>query len=349
MINCSIHNYKEWIGAYIEGNLSNIDMRSAEIFLQQHPHILDSYLAELEEFTLVPEEIEWSGKENLHISILSTHNIHANNFTEYFISSHEGVLDISEQEELNSFLQINPKLKSEFQIYGLSKLSPDFSVQYPFKKDLLKKQRPAIPLFWPISAAASILLVLGIWFLWPSNTTNGLAFQPSNHFKTKSIEINTPINTTDNNSQLVNNSEPKESRSINKQKPKISPFIPLKSRSTESLIGFDEMQTTFIAEAIDINNQNSFALVFIPVPAGDKNIPFLDENITDAKPKKKGLLSKIFSDDPKYIEDYVNATFTAFNDNKEEEKWVLKVERDENGKSKKVKFTSPLFSSRQRN
>jgi hypothetical protein len=78
-------------------------------------------------------------------------------------------------------------------------------------------------------------------------------------------------------------------------------------------------------------------------------IPVQNDALAENKQKKKGLLNKLFSGEKTYIEDYVNATFTAFNGGEENNKWVLKVDRDKNGKSKRVKFTSPIFSAKSNN
>ncbi len=340
MINCSIHNYKEWIEAYIEASLNAEDMHAAEVFLQQHPTLLDTYLDELEEFSLEPENVELYSKDQLQIVITPTPHIHQNNFTEYFIGNIEGLLSSAEQTELQSFLSINPALKNEFDIYASTKLLADPSIQYPYKKDLIKRSRPAVPFYWPMSAAVAILLLVGVWVLWPSDSSNASAF-----ISTHRIEINkTAIKNNApeiNNNQFTNNHlNPQKELIKNSEGPKAH-----QERSTP--VEMVSVKTVQVHE--NINPQRTVELALQPIPSIEHSEPAIQEELAENGPRKKGLFNKIFSGDQTYIEDYVNATFSVFKNNQEEDKWVLKVDRDENGKSKRVKFTSPIFSAKSRN
>lgn len=335
MMNCSIHNYKEWIDAYIDGRLNSRDMLSAESFLQQHPHLLDSYLHELEEFSLVSEEIELVGKEKLNMNIVATANIHKNNFTEYFIGNVEEMLDKNKKAELDSFLALNPKLKNEFTIYGSTKLISDLSTQYPDKKELLKRRKRPVALFWPISAAASILLIVGLWFFWPSQSTNSSTAMAGNKIQIKTNQSYNPAPIIDDNGQLVKNNFVPQNKSIVKKQDLKT--VKEKTRPVEITVVINELQTSNFKP-----QTNTIALK--DVHKVDIHILPLNEDMVDNTPRKKGLLKKILNDEPKYIEDYVNATFGMFKESEEEDKWVLKVDRDENGKSKSVKFSSPIFS-----
>lgn len=343
MMNCSLHNYKEWIGAYINGSLNRKDMLLAESFLQEHPNLLDSYLNEFEEFSLVSEEIELPGKEKLNMNIVATSNIHKNNFIEYFIGSIEGMLDENKKAELDSFLIVNPKLKNEFAIYGYTRLVADLVIQYPNKNELLRKQKRPVVLFWPISVAASILLIVGLWFLWPSQTTNGVAAKGSQTIQIKTNQFYNPNPIIENNDQFVNDNLVSKNKSIVKNQDLQTAKENI--RPIEKVIHTIELQTS------NFKPQTPNTLALKDIPKVDINIlPLKDEGIVENVPKKKGLLNKIVNDDPKYIEDYVNATFSIFKENKEDDdKWVLKIDRDENGKSKRIKFASPYFLFKSRN
>jgi hypothetical protein len=348
MINCSIHNYHEWIDAYLNGHLNREDMLSAEAFLQQHPQLLDTYLDALEEFSLEPEQVEFFPKEELKMNIVPTAHIHPGNFTEYFIGSAEGNLTEEEKTELDSFLNANPKLKKEFDLYALAKVSADLSIQYPDTKSLLKRSRPAVPLFWTFSAAASIILLVGLWFLWPSPSGNspGLAVTRTNR---------TELKLTANHQQptIVINKDPKlvEENTTQKEKQVVVKIQNSQERTERSSpVAMENNRTVQLYEIAqtELHSQEQLALkTFVPV---DTNPIIINEEVADNKPKKKGLFNKLLNGDKTYIEDYVNATFSVFKSNKnEDDKWALKVDRDSNGKSKKVKFTSPIFSTKSRN
>jgi len=289
---------------------------------------------------MIPEEIVLDSKSNLNILIHPTTNINQDNFSEYFISHHEGILNDDQSLELNSFLSKNPKLTKEFQLYGSVVLNVDVSIKFPDKNALLKKTRPTVPFFWSISAAASILMVIGVWLFWPTGQpVNGVAMgsirgiQFSNSFdKNKIMEekINTNLQT---NNKTKNKNQNNHSIAVLNNTSVRDQSIPVQLKTNNAV----EMNMA----AID----NQLALQ--PIPHIETNDPLTASTET---PKKKGLLNKIFSGEQVYIEDYVNATFGAFKNNKEDDdKWVLKVERDNKGKSKKVKFTSPIFSFKTKN
>lgn len=340
MINCSIHNYKEWMEAYLGGDLSREDMLSVDAFLQKHPGILDQYLLEMEDLSLTPENILLENKNELKISIHNTANIHSNNFHEYFISYYEGILNDQEKVELDSFLLLNPKLESEFKVYRSTAVVADLSIKFPNTKSLLKSTRPAVPLFWSMSAAASIIIIVGLWILLPSPSSsninavaigffNELNFTQQNKkeqlFANDNDQVMEPVNQIDEQKNEIN-------LVANNQKATRDQSIPV------------EIQNNTPVE-LDLNVSDS-QLAIQSVPGVDANDPYVALEV----PKKKGLFNKIFSGEEIFVEDYVNATFSAFKNNREDEdKWVLKVDRDDEGKSKKIKFSSPIFSFKTKN
>jgi hypothetical protein len=347
MIRCSIYNSKEWMAAYIQGSLSRENMLLADAFLQKHPHLMDEYLQELEEFSLVPEDIFTPSFKELEIIVTPTSTINQHNFSAYFISCHEGLLTSSDQIELDQFLQLNPKLEKEFKVYGATQLIADNSIQFPDKKSLYKKSRPAIPLFFRYAAAASVLIVISLFVFWPSKEQNGIAFRDSGNTNIPSISIadnvegtnqqmvNTTVNRVEKNKEIPQ----KQNRSIqtNHQHATIAKIEMAINSPVTIHMSYPSMADT----RPEITLQDIKPIIVID---------YVDDNtVAENKPKKKGLFNKLFSGEKIYIEDYVNATFTAFNGNKEDTKWVLKVERDKNGKSKRVKFTSPIFSAKSAN
>jgi hypothetical protein len=339
MINFSIHNYKEWIGAYMEGNLSREDMLSAESFLQQHVHLMDEYLKELEEFSLEPMEIKYPFPASLEIVIVPSANIHANNFSNYFVNYYEGSLSGDEKMEVEKFLQLNPTLKKEFALYGAVRLVADPSVQFPNKELLYKRSRRPVPLFGSIAAAASVLLVVTLFLFWPAAKKDGIALKDASKIM---IPILLPENIQQQNNSLVNNStndKKEEQVQFNNNYPQYKERLATIDMAINSPIPVEESSPS-VADAIPEMALQDMRINF---PANTT------EDVAENKPKKKGLFNKLFSGEKTYIEDYVNATFTAFSTDKEDEKWVLKVDRDKDGKSKRVKFTSPLFSAKSRN
>jgi hypothetical protein len=344
MININRHNYHEWMEAYLNNGLNKADMHAVDLFLQQNTDVLNAYLETLDEVSLQPGEIKFTEKANLSMHVIPVGSINPHNFTEYFINHIEGNLNPAEQTALENFLLQNPKLLPEFNLYQSTKLKPDLTTQYPHKKDLLKKERPAVPLFWRISAAASILMLVGTWLLWPGSGKPGIAMQQVTAMDTHS--------STWINKKLIDSLHRAPDTNTNRL-----PYANINKR-----LDMDTAHTTLVNEEkrekeLPVQLADNLAATlpnaFTPYPPSIKNVPPVDvkdldySGATTLRKPKKGLFDKIFSGQQTYIEDYVNAVFHTFEGNKKEpEKWILKVERDLNGKSKKIKFTSPIFSAK---
>ncbi len=337
MINCNIHNYRQWMDAYINNTLSVEDMFAVESFLQIHPQIMNEYLREMEEISLNHNHHISISFSHLEVNITATSNIHQNNYSQFFVSYFENELSDADKKETEQFVQLNPSLQKEFQIYSSVFITPDTSVKYPDKKSLYKKSRPTVPLYWSAVAVASITLVIVVYILWPAK------------FENKAISLNEINNTmvhkkTYHENYINTNHIIKGNKDIQKkyqEKPK--------NKQTQS------NQRVYHTHDIAViqTNINSPALLYPIQPSIEATQPQtalsdiqLNDNssVTENRPHKKGFFEKLFSGEKIYIEEYVNATFSAFNEKPEGSDWVLKVERDESGKSKRIKFSSPIFS-----
>lgn len=344
MINCNIHNYHQWLGAYIDGQLPAEDVLAVESFLQQHPDIMDQYLLELEDIKLEKETQIPISFSHLMVNIIPTQNIHEKNYTQYFIQYHEKELAAIDQLETEQFVQLNPSLQKEFKLYGSVYLTADNSILYPNKTSLYKKARPAIPLFGSIAAAASIALVITIYIFWPAtHNPNAVALKSRNNITmpSKSMEKK-EVNTNIINNHIVVHQQ--HEKLIKKNKP---------HQSIQQKENIHHMEVALV----DMNLNSPLVLPIISPSAEDiqpqtalSDIQLhVDNTVAENKPRKKGFFEKLLSGEKIYVEDYVNATFTAFNEKPEGSDWVLKVERDESGKSQRIKFSSPIFSTKSKN
>jgi hypothetical protein len=323
--------------AYLNEGLNKADMQAVDLFLQQNPDILNTYLENLEDISLEPTEINFTQKAELTIRVAPVGPIHQNNFTEYFVNSVEGTLHTEEQTALKNFLSNNPKLQPEFNLYQATLLKPDLSTLYPGKKGLLKKQRPAIPMFWSISAAASIVILAGAWWLWPSPGKHGNMVKQAAPIELNKKTISHPLQVADKNTEAQNFTGTHQTTDT-------AHFPLINNMVREKILPVQMAENSTATLPQELADYPS-SLQDVP-PVDIKN---LDQGLYTAtpRPSKKGLFDKIFSGEQTYIEDYVNAVFHTFKGGKKgAEKWVLKVERDRNGKSKKVKFTSPVFSAK---
>lgn len=71
--------------------------------------------------------------------ITSVKKINSSNYEDYFIAFHEGILRDDEKDMVYLFLDKNPNIKNDFNIYGKIKLKPE-DIKFP-NKNRLKKQK----------------------------------------------------------------------------------------------------------------------------------------------------------------------------------------------------------------
>ena len=189
-MNINRKNYEAYFLDYRENNLSTEQVAELMIFLEDNPDLkveFDSF----ESFTLQAEEnITFSKKEALKKTTVSsfgevlqtTDNIDSDNYEEKLIASLEG--DISEEEsmELAVFMELNPKVKLESNLYRSTTLEPELSISYPNKESLKKKGVFVLyrtQMIYGLSIAASIIILLGFYF--------GFLNQPADQFENNQL------------------------------------------------------------------------------------------------------------------------------------------------------------------
>lgn len=161
--------YEQVFIDYLEGNLTDVQLKELIVFLDNNPD-LQQELKEITSYAKNKEEIKkpvFSAKDSLKKDILLQDD--KSNFDELCIAFHENQL--SEKQE-NNFLEIiekSPELSKEFHLYAALKYKPDFSIVYPNKQGLLKKERKIFPAYF--SYAASIILIVSFVFYWSSQNS----------------------------------------------------------------------------------------------------------------------------------------------------------------------------------
>jgi len=194
-----INNIEEYIVLSIEGKLNKAEKDLLNSYLKQHPQhqkTVDLY----QKTKLTPDySIVFESKEDLK-------RIDA--MEELLISSIEGLLSDKENTLLNKQLLADAKLKNDLAIYKQTKLVADNSIVYPNKEELYQKESKVIPLFYYVSAAAAIAIIVGIFALYnvynkPAEPIySNIITQPKNN-----VEHNTnPSNEIKEDNKVVNNS-----------------------------------------------------------------------------------------------------------------------------------------------
>jgi hypothetical protein len=155
------NNYEQYFLDHAEGNLSPEMEKELSDFLEANPDLK----VVLDDFDPSPLQTVSMQNDNLKARLkkhlLFTDHITEDNIDEWMIRDIEGLLDDSEENELQEFLSLNPAYSFDYKIFGYTKLSPDLSISYMRKKELKKKTArfPVRHLAWILPAAAAIGLL----------------------------------------------------------------------------------------------------------------------------------------------------------------------------------------------
>lgn len=169
----NIQNYETVLIDYFDGQLSALEVAQVLLFLEQHPEIKK----EFEAFGTLPEientSIDNDFKQNL--KKLSSNEILAEkSFNELIVAQMEGDCNQNESRIINEIIAGSAslgKLKNTFQ---KTKLSPDFSIIYPNKHSLKRKEARVFYLNKRYAAAATLLLLASLVFLLYRNSSQQL-------------------------------------------------------------------------------------------------------------------------------------------------------------------------------
>lgn len=168
MININRNNYEEYFIDYLDGNLSRSDKQHLFLFLEQNPDLKEE-LEMFHEESLVADEVYFEGKQGLKREQI----LHSDNhIDELCIASIEGDLTEKQQADFDRYLKENAEKQQEFVVYTKTKLKANeaivFSDKYKLKKNESKLfSRKVVSI---ISAAASVVLLVGLYFLLPEKT-----------------------------------------------------------------------------------------------------------------------------------------------------------------------------------
>ena len=140
------HNFELFFLDYYDHQLSPSDAEMLFEFLKSNPDLKE----EFDRFEMISIENSSSMavfplKEQLkRPEIINVGEIDESNYQEYFISWHEGDLLPEKQIEVLSFINSNPQLDEEFELFGKIKLQPDLIITFTSKQKLIQTARPKI-------------------------------------------------------------------------------------------------------------------------------------------------------------------------------------------------------------
>ncbi|HZW65313.1 MAG TPA: hypothetical protein VFF23_06470 [Hanamia sp.] len=166
-MNINKNNYEEYFLLYADNELSNAERKMVEVFVKENPEFREEFCMLKLTINIPDDEIRLENKSFLFKNEHSFLN--KDNYEEAFVHYHDKELSEKEKLETENFLSQHPELKSEFELIGKAKLSPDTSIVYPAKQELYRKEKSGkvVTLMWWRYAAAAVLIGFGIWVAAP--------------------------------------------------------------------------------------------------------------------------------------------------------------------------------------
>jgi hypothetical protein len=110
-------------------------------------------------------------------------NINRNNYEEYFINYMENELTAAERKAVEAFVEANPDLKNELELFESAKLIADEKIIFTNKNELFKKEETKIIAWkwnfnaWAIAAMLVLAVGTGWWMFQHSENSNQLSIK----------------------------------------------------------------------------------------------------------------------------------------------------------------------------
>ncbi len=172
MIDINRNNYEEYILDFIEGNLSYSIENLFMSFLDQNPDI-KAEIELYEEETISQDDLVYKNKSVLQKEDLLS-GVASSNFDQLCIARIENDLTKKEASDFEQYIQKDAKKQKEFELYQLTKIKADKSIEFDGKYALRRTEKGFFRrnYFAIVSAAASVIILISLYVFVPKNNTN---------------------------------------------------------------------------------------------------------------------------------------------------------------------------------
>ena len=179
-------NYGIFIIDYFDGNLSEAEKEKLLLFLDDNIDLKKEF-KDFGKVTLSKPVITFPEKEKLKIPIIkATQLINKDNYESFFILFHDGELKEDEAKELVQFLDQNPHLSGELELFGKILLEKNTKVVFPNKVTLKHRKPVTLQIAFAVAMAAMFLMYFGFKFLLPGESNIPAAKQ---NYRMAALEI----------------------------------------------------------------------------------------------------------------------------------------------------------------
>ena len=164
MIDINLNNYEKFALDFLEGNLSLAERYAFLSFLKKNPDVEDD-LKLLENINWSEDSFVFDEKINLKKQLVISDN-KKSNFDELCIAKLENDLSEKENTLFTDYLRNNKLKFNEYKKYTYTVQRPDKSIVFNNKELIRRKQNSSLrKVYSIISVAATILLIVGLYFL----------------------------------------------------------------------------------------------------------------------------------------------------------------------------------------
>lgn len=272
----SITKNEELIIAVHEGDICSEESGKFKEFIKSNEELKKEYDLFGNTYLEAPQNIHFDNKSGLKKNLKDKLPVSKANYTEFLIADINNELSKEESQLLLAFININPDLKDEHNLYKKTVISADMSIVYE-DKHLLKKTitRRLTPIYYTLAIAASILLLGGIFILNPSNNNENasIAFEKSFYNVSFINKTYFPDIEIADNEKITNNQLDTEIylRKDNLSNPKAiqpievgSDYLAITNPEKEFI---SDMNTTFIDIQIEIDKKEAMRYASSELPS----------------------------------------------------------------------------------
>jgi len=161
-MNITRHNYEEFFILYLDNELSSDDRRQVETFVNENPDLKNEFELLLQSRMTPDHDLVFDGKQQLLKTALPG-PISETNFEEWLLLYIDNELTPQEKIGVEEFVAGHPLAETSLQQLQKSKLQPDYSVIFPNKEILYRREKrtPVVAIrVWRIAVAAALLLAI---------------------------------------------------------------------------------------------------------------------------------------------------------------------------------------------
>ncbi|MFH1118430.1 MAG: hypothetical protein V1775_01315 [Bacteroidota bacterium] len=189
-------NYEFFIIGYLDGTLDPVETAGLLVFLEQNPDLKEE-ASNLASFSLIPDGDTVFGFKEAMIRPADKDAVLMNtsNYSHYFVAALEGDLTPGGLKSVEAFLDKNPVLRKEYELFSLARLKNDDEIRYPNQANLKKSAAGGIRrMVYFGAAAAGILLLISVYLRMEPQSTTSIS---ENKIRKETPERKTPAKVRD--------------------------------------------------------------------------------------------------------------------------------------------------------